>query len=114
MFGHIGIDATSEACKYLGYDIQKGTIKPCVSCNESKAKKKPIPSISKREPSTIPNQLVFLDISTVKQPANVTTLKGLTKPNWRLIVDDYSELANGAFFEQKDGMVEPTCELFHL
>ena len=30
------------------------------------------------------------------------------------MVDDYSELANGDFFEQKDGMVEPTCELFHL
>ena len=30
------------------------------------------------------------------------------------MVDDYSELANGDFFEHKDDMVEPTCELFHL
>ena len=31
-----------------------------------------------------------------------------------MIVDDYSELANGDFFDPKDGMVRPTCELFHL
>ena len=81
MFGHIGIDATSEACEYLGYELSRGTMKPCNSCREAKAKKEPIPKVSERLPNKVPNQLVFLDISTVKKPAAITTLKGLTKPN---------------------------------
>ena len=89
-------------------------MKPHTSCREAKAKKEPSPKISERKTSTIPNEIVFLDISTIKKSSSVTTLQELTKPNWRFIVNDYSELVTGYFFENKDDMVEPTCELFHL
>ena len=114
MFRHIDKDKVREMCKYLGYTIQRRTRKPCLPCREAKAKKKPIPRISDRKLSTIPNELMFLDIATIKKPKQCTTVKTLTKPNWRLIVDDMSELAFGSFFKSKNGMVEPTCELFNM
>ena len=57
---------------------------------------------------------MFLDVSPIKKPLLVTTLQALTKPNWRFIVNHYSKLVTGYFFENKDDMVKPTCELFHL
>ena len=89
-------------------------MKPCPQYREPKAKKEPIPRISERKTSTILNKLIFFDISTVKKSSTITTIKALTKPNWRLVVDDFSELPFGDFFETKDDMVEPTCEIFHL
>ena len=109
MFGHIDKDKVREMCKYLGYTIQRGTRTPCLPCREAKAKKEPIPKISDRKLSTMPSELMFLDIATIKKPKQCTTVKTLTKPNWRLIVDDMSELAFGSFFKSKNGMVEPTC-----
>ena len=62
----------------------------------------------------MPNQLMFLDLSTVKKPRKCTTVKRISKPVWRLIVYDYSELRFGDFYETKDSMVEPTFELINL
>ena len=78
MFGHIGNDATSEACKYLGYKISWGSMKPHTSCKEARAKKEPSPKISERKTSAIPNEIVFLDISTIKKPSSVTTIQAST------------------------------------
>ena len=98
----------------MGYEILRGAMNPCNSCRESKAKKEPIPNISERKPSSMPNQLMFLDLATVKKPRKWTTMKKISKPVWRLIVDDYSELEFWDFCETKDSMAEPTCELIHL
>ena len=114
MYGHINNDSVLESCGYLGYEITKRADKTCHSCREAKAKKEPISKISDRQPSVMPNQLMFLDLSTVKKPRKCTTIKTLSKPVWRLIVDDYSELGFGDFYATKDAMVEPTCELIHM
>ena len=44
---------------------------------------------------------MFLDSATVKKPRKCTTGKRIRKPMWRLIVDDYSELGFGDFYESK-------------
>jgi hypothetical protein len=36
----------------------------------------------------------------------------VTKPNWRIIVYEQTQLKFSNFFETKNGMVEPTCEQF--
>ena len=114
MYGHINNDSVTESSIYLGYEITRGAMNPCHSCREAKAKKEPTAKQSGRIPSLIPNQLMFLDLATVKKPRKCTTIRKISKPVWRLIVDDYSELGFGEFYNTKDAMVEPTCELIHL
>ena len=67
-FSHINNDSVDESSIYLGYEILRGAMNPCNSCRESKAKKEHIPKISERKPSLMPNQLMFLDLATVKKP----------------------------------------------
>jgi hypothetical protein len=35
-----------------------------------------------------------------------------TKPHWRIMVDERTQLKFSDFFKTKSGMVEPTCEQF--
>ena len=70
LFGHTNNDSVSESSAYLGYVIIRGSMNPCNACREAKAKKEPIPKISSRTPSIMPNQLMFLDLATVKKPRN--------------------------------------------
>ena len=86
---------------------------PCNHCREAKAQKEPIAKVSDRKPSTKANELIFMDSATIKKPRKCTTIKKLTKPIWNLLVDDYSELGFDGFYDTKDGIVEPTCELLH-
>ena len=50
---------------------------------------------------------IFLDISAVKKPKGGPRVY---KPNWRMMVDERTQLKFSDFFETKDGMVEPTLE----
>jgi hypothetical protein len=49
-----------------------------------------------------------LDISTVKDKKGEPKI---TKNNWRIMVDESTNLKISHFYAKKDGMVEPTCEL---
>jgi hypothetical protein len=48
---------------------------------------------------------IFLDISTIKNKDD----KRVYKSNWRIMVDEHTELKISDFFDTKSGMVEPTC-----
>jgi hypothetical protein len=48
---------------------------------------------------------IFLDIVTVKAPKGAPTI---SKPNWRILVDQESQLKISDFFETKDKMVSLT------
>ena len=37
----------------------------------------------------------------------------VTKPNWRIIVDERTGMKFSDFFDKKSGMVEPTCEMWY-
>ena len=37
----------------------------------------------------------------------------MTKPNWRILVDERTQTKFSAFYETKSDMVEPTCEKFY-
>lgn len=62
----------------------------------------------------MPNERVWLDISTVKKPKNNPKIKAVHKPHWRIVVDEYSELKFCGFYPSKNAMVEPTCEQFNI
>ena len=113
LFGHGNKDSDRAIAERLGYKIVGEPLGPCGACREAKAKKEPIPKISKREPSSYPNELMFIDLSTIKKPQSFQEIKKLTKPIWRLMVDDFTGKAFSGFYDTKDGMVEPTCEQFN-
>jgi len=47
----------------------------------------------------------------VKPPGHLNVR--VNKPHWRIIVDERTQLKVSNFFERKNGVVEPTCELFY-
>ena len=93
----------------LGIEIQPGRLDPCDACAAAKAKQKNIPKVSTQVPSKENAGRVFLDTATVKKPKGGPRVQ---KPNWRVVVDERTKIKTLDFFETKDGMVEPTCELF--
>jgi hypothetical protein len=111
--GHINEESCRHTAKYLGIDLVRGSLKPCESCGVAKAKKKGVSKESAHEASNTPNGRVFLDLSKIRAPKKLQKkVQQVHKSNWRLIVDEYSELKFSGFYESKDKMVEPTCELF--
>ena len=116
--GHINVEDCRKTVKYLGYELSRGGLNPCEVCAEAKAKMKNLPTRVQKvvkvvRPRVIPenpNDLINLDISTIKAPKGVNVT--VTKPNWRLIIDQRTQMKFSEFFATKDGMIEPTCENF--
>lgn len=79
IFGQNNNDSVSESCNHLGYVILKGSMNLCYYCRESKPKKQ------QNAKSTF-----LLNLGTEKKPRKCSTVKRLTQPVWRLIVDDYT------------------------
>ena len=84
-------------------------MKPCDSCAAGKAKQKNICKESDHQPAKNSNERIFLEIATLKSMPNGPTV---TKPNWRIMVDERTQLKFSNFLDTKNGMIEPTCEQF--
>ena len=80
LFGHGNKDGDRQIAKHLGYEIVGEPLKPCGSCREDKAKREPLAKVSKREPSSYPNELVFSDLSTIKKSQSYYEVKKINKP----------------------------------
>ena len=57
------------------------------------------------------NERIYLDISSIKAPKDLKV--NVTKPYWRLMVDERTRMKWSAFFEHKNDMIEPRCEIFN-
>jgi len=108
--GHCGEDVTRKTAKLLGWELIPGPMMPCESCAAGKAKQKNVPKISEGKPAEDGKSRIFLDIATVKSKEGKPKA---TKPNWRIMVDERTQLKFSNFYPTKNGMVEPTCEQFH-
>ena len=105
---HIGEEDTRKIMAHLGYTLTRGTLKVCDSCGLAKAKRKAIVKFRDSE----------IKITTPVENAPTRGLNwkvndrsvAIRNPNWRLVVDEYSQLAFSTFHASKDKMVEPTCE----
>ena len=110
--GHNNEDATRLVAKHLGIKISPGGLMPCEGCTVAKAKQKNVPKVNETQVrATKFGERIYSDISTIKQQNE--DLPAVTKPNWHILVDKATRLKMTAFYESKNGMVEPTCEKFH-
>jgi hypothetical protein len=82
----------------------------CEPCTEAKAKQKKLPRHPDAPPSIKDEKRIYLDIATIKK-----TKKGpkVYKGNWRIMMDEHTQLKFSDFFDTKNGMVEETCEQLH-
>jgi hypothetical protein len=61
-------------------------------------------------PSTKDESRIYLDIATIKNTKNGPKVY---KGNWRIMVDERTQLKSSDIFDTKNGMVEETCEQLH-
>jgi hypothetical protein len=91
--GHSHEDATGNKIEEGGYET---------------AKQKNLTKVSEHKKWNTPGERMFLDLASFKPPK-----KGLAipKPNWRSMVDEFTNFKITHFFKKKDEVVESTCEL---
>jgi hypothetical protein len=107
---HVVKEATTKAATYLGWELMKGGLKPCEAWSAGKENQNNLPKENYHVEYKVNSGRLFLDISTVKTPANRLNVYA---PKWLMIVDERVKLMFSSFHERKDGIVEPTCEKFH-
>ena len=110
LLGHTDERRTRATAKHLGWSLEKGEMKSCEGCTAGKARQNNVPKESGHVPATKNGERVFLDLSTVKQQDGVRS-----KPrsqNWRMVVDERTQLKFSTFHDKKDDMVEVTCQQF--
>ena len=116
--GHTTKVDSKITMKYLGYNVAQEDMQPCSVCAEAKVRQKNLPTrilssqvirMNVPIPSEV-NGKVNLYISTVK------ALKGIkvtaTRPQWRMLTDQRTQMKFSAFYQKKNDMVEHTCEIF--
>ena len=107
--GHIGEDAVCKIVGHIRWQLTRGQLMACEACAVGKARQWNLGNHSS-EPLPVSNCMrVFLDILLIKKPESVS---GMYKPHLHIVVMEAMQLKFVHFFETKDGMVEPTCELF--
>jgi hypothetical protein len=114
--GHCSEEMTQKIANYLGLTITRDGAKPCAACAAAKAKQKAVPKNPVCEKLCAPvdkpdkdNGRIYLDISTVKPEKGE---EEVSKPHWRIMVDEWTQLKFSDFFKFKNDMPEPTCEQF--
>ena len=116
--GHTAKENSKTTMMYLGYKVAQEEMQPCSACAEAKARQKNLPTrvLSQqvvRMKVPIPSEVngkVNLDISTIKTPKGVHVT--VTKPQWRIITDQHTQMKFSNFYPKKSDKVEQTCELF--
>ena len=111
LFGHCDEARTRKMAEAQGFKITRGTLGPCEACAAGKAKQKNVIKESKHDPANDSNERIFLDISSVRPKKDMKVT--VTKPNWRIMVDERTQMKWSQFFRTKNGMIEPTCVMFY-
>ena len=109
--GHMNEDRTRLTAETLGWKIKPGCFVVCKACAEAKAKQTNVPKVTQHVKASKDNPRIFLDISTVKDR---TGKIDLTKPNWRIMVDERTGMKFSDFFTKKIDMVEATCKQLNM
>jgi len=106
LLGHTNEDMTRATAKALGWEITRGSLGTCESCAAGKAKQKNVPKASEHAQATMAGERIFLDISTIKGEKDGPKVNA--KKNWRIMVDERTNMKFTKFFTTKNGMIEPT------
>ena len=114
LFGHINETDCRRMAAQLGIEVKRGAMKPCQECMLAKARKKNLKRVCFKDEKKDNVRRMFLDLSKIKCPPELLkVVKSVYKPNWRLLEDEQTEMKFTEFFNTKNGMVEPTCELIN-
>jgi hypothetical protein len=105
--GHMSFLKTKQVANQLGW-ILTGSSKVCKACVEGKAQQKNIIVKAKKGSNSVQSGRIHLFISSVR---NHNYEDSTSKPYWRIIVDERTQMKFSDFFASKNGMVEPTCQL---
>ena len=95
---HMGKDLTMVTAKKLGISMIGKSEEACENCLTAKAKKKGVSKDSDHEPSNEVNGRIFIDLSTIKKPADCPEVSKVYKPHWRMMVDEKTGLKFTEFF----------------
>jgi hypothetical protein len=107
--GHCDEDLTRKAANQLEWELTPGSLGPFEACAARKARQKNIPKHCDDEKIKKVESQIYLDIATVKHKEG--RLKAL-KLNWRIMVNERTQLKFSNFYLTKNRMVEPTCKQF--
>jgi hypothetical protein len=102
--GYSNEDATKATAEAVGMKLRKGGMGTCLACTIGKAKQKNVKNKSEGIKSKEPGGRMYLDISTVKDKKGEPRI---TKHNWRITVDESTNLKISHFYAKKYGMCEP-------
>ena len=102
-------NTTRQIAKEMGWTITRGSMIACSSCAIGKAQQKNIKTKEPKEKSGKVHGRVYLDQSRLVSAMAECQPR---RPYWRLIVDEKTGYKISNFYETKNGMVKPTCELF--
>ena len=125
LLGHPDETRTRAAAKARGWEITRDSFRKCEACAVAKAKRKNIPRNTETashvrnngnriRQATRPGERLYLDLSSLRRPKNpLVKTPFVSRPHMRLIHDEYSGCRFLKWFDRKNGMIEPTCELLH-
>ena len=113
LLGHKNKDSIRKTAKQMGWELTRGSLKPCEHCTKSKAKQKNVRKESAAKKATVPGHRLYLDLSKVTgkldTPANVT----INQDNWKVLVCKATGKKWSDFTQMKSDMVKRTCEHLH-
>ena len=83
-------------------------MKPCAHCAIAKVKQKNVNKDASAKKAERPNKRWSHDIATIKPPKK----NGLTmrRPDWHILVDEFTGTKFLAFYSRKNDIVKPMCE----
>ena len=84
---------------------------PCEACAIAKAKQKNTNKDASARKATAPNERWLHDIATIVPPKKSGII--VARPNWHLMVDQFSGAKISAFYIKKNDIVEPMCKRMH-
>jgi hypothetical protein len=98
-------DATRATYDAIGMKLRKGGMGTCLACTIGKAKQKNDKKKSEGIKSKETGGHLYLDISIFKYKKGEPKIM---KNNWRIMVDQRTNLKISHFYAKKDGICEPT------
>ena len=108
LLGHMNEYATRAAVKSLGWEITRGSMKPCEAYRVGKPKKNNVINNSNHKPSKGNDERIFINISSVKGTSYGPQVQ--YKQHWSIMVEEQTNLNFTKFFSINNGMIEPTLE----
>ena len=106
LLGHMNEYATRAAAKSLGWEITRGSMKPCEAYRVGKPKKNNVINNSNHKPSKGNDERIFINISSVKGKNDGPQVQ--SKQHWSIMVYELTNLNFTKLFSTKNGMIDPT------